>query len=75
MILNDVNGAAIRVSDIRNMHKIMGTSSSALRYSIDIKFKHSTGNTIYRYGEDQDARDADFEKINRAMDALDGIQQ
>lgn len=74
MVLNDNNGTAIRVGDVRNMNKIIVTSGSAMRYSIELRFKKSAGYETYRYGGAEDARDKDFERINSAMDALDGVQ-
>ena len=70
MILNNVNGTSIRVSDIRNMSRIKKYSNA---YYIEIRFKHCTG--CYGYGTDNIARDKDFERLNRQMDTLDGIQQ
>ena len=74
MILNDTKGTAVRVGDVRSMNKLIQNTSSTTRYSIELRFKHSTGSTAYRYAEDMAARDKDFEKLNSAMDALDGIQ-
>ena len=74
MILNDTNGTAVRVGDVRSMNKLIQTTSSTTRYSIELRFKHSTSSTTYRYDIVKDARDKDFERLNSAMDALDGIQ-
>ena len=76
MILKDNFDTAIRVGDIRNMNKIVsGNDSTRQRYSIEVRFKHATSSMIYKYESDEDARDADFVRLNRHMDALDGIQQ
>ena len=74
MILNDTNGTSVRVGDVRSMNKLVQTTSNTTRYSIKLRFKHSTGSMTYRYAEDMAARDKDFERMNSAMDALDGVQ-
>ena len=77
MILKDNKGIAIRISDVRNMRKIVYrlNDSTNPRYCIELRYKHSNGNNEYSYGNDKDERDADFERVNRVMDSLDGIQQ
>lgn len=76
MILNDKYGTAIRVGDVRNMRKLVyGNSSTRERYCIELRYKHSTGSNELTYGDNTKERDADFERVNRAMDTLDGIQQ
>ena len=75
MILNDGKETALRIGDIRNMHKVTYTGYDEPRYNIELKFKHATGSLTYHYKGDKELRDADFDKMNRYMDALDGIQQ
>lgn len=75
MILNDNHGTAIRVSDVRTMNTIANVSGGEPRYKIELRYKHSTGPVYYYYGSDKDARDKDFNRLNRHMDCLDGIQQ
>ena len=75
MILNDSKGTALRVGDIRTIHRILYTGYDEPRYNIELRFKHATGSLTYYYKEDKELRDADFDKMNRYMDALDGIQQ
>ena len=73
MILNNVSKVAIRVSDIRSIGKEVYESDTCNpRYYLVFTYDNNTYN--YGYG-DKDARDKDFERINRAMDAIDGIQQ
>jgi len=76
MILNNVIGTAVRVSTIHSMHKIVySPDSSSVAYKIETRYIHNTSTVDYTYGTDKDARDKDFERLTRAMDALDGIQQ
>lgn len=76
MILDDSKGTALRAGDIRTIHRVTyGSSSDEPRYNIELRFKHATGALTYYYHSDKKGRDADFDKMNRYMDALDGIQQ
>ncbi len=76
MILSDKIGTSIRVSCIRSMTKpVYGKDSSSPQYCIESRYTNISGNYELEYGSDKDARDADFERLNSAMDALDGIQQ
>ena len=77
MILKDNNGTTIRVGDVRTMCKVdfVEGNPKDSRYCIEMGFRSVDRCYSYAYGTAKDARDADFERVNRAMDALDGIQQ
>ena len=77
MILSDKHGTVVRIGDVRTMQKVdyVEDPPEDSRYYIEIVYSHQVTKYTSDYCyTDEDTRDADFELLNRRMDALDGIQ-
>ena len=76
MILNSEISIAVRVNVIRTLRKVIYRKAvPSPRHCIEVRYTDSSSTKEFSYGTDKDARDADFDRLNSAMDALDGIQQ